>query len=346
MTGRYSSEQYQFLFDADAALTAHETLRLRNQQVLLYRTKTIKAGNTLELEIFPVWDTANQVRIAKALRSPEKLRWQNEKHARKRFVRKANANFGPEDITITLDYADEPLTWEQAQKDIRNYLRRIKAYRQRHSLSELKYIYTTAGGAPTGIGDTLTRIHHHVIMSGMDRDTAERLWTHGKHPHCRRLQIDDKDGLAGLATYFFRQRRGDPTPADSSADIDGKLTSRQHRRWNCSKNLVEPQITSSDHKISRRRAARMAVDMETAPREILTGIYTDYELADIEIKTSPYVAGYYIYARLYRKPPPKKAEKVPRKGGAQCHQATQGDTKPRRHVRSAPARTKPKSKSS
>ena len=72
------------------------------------------------------------------------------------------------------------------------------------------------------------------------------------------------------------------------------------RRWARSKNLKEPEVRVSDRKVSRRRAAAIAADVQANAREILEKIYPGYRLEQAEVKYSDFVAGAYIYARLRR----------------------------------------------
>ena len=81
----------------------------------------------LEVEIFPIWNTQNEVREAKKHTTREAQKNLNDKNAKKKFIRKINANFTEEDLCVTLTYSngfvpDE----EQARRDIRNYLRRVR----------------------------------------------------------------------------------------------------------------------------------------------------------------------------------------------------------------------------
>ena len=61
----YNSAKYEFLFDLSGENTERAFDRFRHRNVFRYRTRTIKAGNVLEVEIFPIWNTQNEVREAK-----------------------------------------------------------------------------------------------------------------------------------------------------------------------------------------------------------------------------------------------------------------------------------------
>lgn len=285
----YSSENYEFLFDRSEELKESAFDRLRHKDVFRYRAKTIKAGNVLEVEVFPIWNTRGEAIRAKKHKTRQAQKNLNDKNAKKKLIRKINANFTEEDLCITLTYKGGVPDEEQARRDIRNYIRRVREWRRKHGLSELKYVYVIEFGGGDG---RRKRVHHHVIMSGMDRDEAERLWNGKGWANTRRLQPDDY-GLEALARYVTKEPNG------------GK-------RWCASRNLVEPKETVADTKISKRRVEKMAMDFEEAPAAIFGKLFPDYDFNDCTVRHSEFVAGAYIYARLHRRPAPpeKKRKKV------------------------------------
>lgn len=266
----YSSERFTQLFDLDhIADTAIQT------NIGKYRCKTIKSGRFLECEIFPLWNTANEIRKAKQQLTRKAQQALNEKNSRKRLERKLNANFDEKDCCVTLTYAGDFVPdADQARKDMQNYIRRIRAYRRKHGLCEMKYIYVVEYANADGVPK---RVHHHVVMSGMPRDDIERLWGKG-YANCRRLQPNEY-GLKALSRYMTKQNKG------------GK-------RWCSSKNLAEPIVTTSDTRISRRKVECMVADFTQEPKKILERMYKNYTFTNCEIKRSDFVAGVYIYAKL------------------------------------------------
>jgi hypothetical protein len=280
-----SGENYEFLFDIPVSEETQEKAfaSIRSKNITRYRTKTIKSGKILECEIYPIWNTGVEMKKAKEATTREAQRKQNEKNARKNLTRKINANFDEGDLCITLTYKETPVTEEQARKDIRNYMRRIRDHRKKNAMPELKYIYVMEHNQ---IGQEKKRIHHHIVMSGMDRDEAERLWGKG-WANTRRLQPDDF-GLEALSKYITKDPYGS-------------------KRWVCSKNLDKPQITIADTKISKRKATQMAIDFDISAPAILSKHYPDYEFNSCRIHYSDYVSGAYIYINMRKKP--KKQEK-------------------------------------
>lgn len=283
----HSSKDYEFLFDRTCEGINSAYKELNHKYVFRYRTKTIKSGDQLELEIYPLWNTRNEIRKARKAATREAQRNLNDKNAIRCLIRKINTNFTSEDICITLSYKGIEPDLEQARKDIRNYLRRVKDYRKKNGMSELKYIYVIEFKHEKG--RKTKRIHHHVIMSGMDRDVAEKLWGERGWANTRRLQPDEH-GLEALSRYVTKDPNG------------GK-------RWNASKNLKEPQVTTADTKISKRKVEQMAMDFDNRPREIFEKHFPSYVFNDCTIKRSEFVAGAYIYVRMHRRPPPAGKKK-------------------------------------
>ena len=156
----------------------------------------------------------------------------NEKNARKKLVRKINANFGERDIAFTATYPvdGQPADEKQAYRDIRNFLRRIRAMRARQNLPELKYVYITEATGSERYG---RRYHHHVIMSGdgMDREAIEASWTQKHKGTCntRRYQHQAKH-WSGFALYLRADKR------------ERGQHRAMRRRWCCSKTSWSPKL--------------------------------------------------------------------------------------------------------
>lgn len=282
--------------------------------VLLQRVKTIKAGPMTYVECYPIWDTKT-ARAAKTEAEQERHRKAqaklNKKNAEKKLTRLLDENFGPRDISITLNYNDghNPEDSDRMLKDVQNYIDRIKYLRKKRGLPPIRYIYVIEETN----GQRGHRLHCHLVMSGdgITLDEAEEKWTGfvAGYTHMGRVRpgrtVEDKN-LAALAHYML-----DDTKAERTMEADGKNPQRRARRrmWNSSKNLRNPDdyATTADKKISIRKAGRIA-DMLTdeqggfaQAKEIFRKLYPDCELAEIEAKRSRWTAGVYIYAELKRK---------------------------------------------
>lgn len=276
--------------------------------VLLQRARAVYAGPMLTVYAYPVWDT-KAARAAKTEaqkeRHREALRRQNQKNARKKLEHLVNANFGEGDLIMTHEYAHgkQPGSDEEAARDIRNYIARVKYRRDRMGLPAMRYIYITERTQ----GQYGVRWHHHIIMSGgLDRDAAERLWTkkHGGISNAKNAQPTSMH-LTGFSRYLVMDKR------NRTMEQGGKNPQEKamRRGWNGSKNLVQPKARESDKKISIRKAGRIAEamgDAETA-KAILERCYPGYELVinqgkpELSVKTSRWTVGVYIRATMRRK---------------------------------------------
>lgn len=271
----YSSEYYLDIFDKAYEDSKEEKFEsLRSKDIFVYRVKTIKSGKMLESEIYPVWKSKGEATKAKkASETREAQKNLNDKNAKKNIIRKINTNFTDEDLAIDLTYKGTPPDEEQARKDIQNYIRRIREYRRKHGLPELKYIYVIEFEAE---GKGKKRIHHHMLMNSMDRDVAEKLWGKG-YANSRRLQPNEF-GLEGIARYITKDPKGT-------------------KRWCASRNLEEPKITVADHKITKRQAEKIAKNENDAPA-LFEKIYKGYKFNDIKVRYSDFVSGAYLYTRM------------------------------------------------
>ena len=128
-------------------------------------------GNYMDADIYPVFQKPGR-RRSRCKPTSEIQRRLNQKNAEKRLTRLVHTNFTEDDIALHLTYrpGEEPETKEGAQRDLQNYIRRLKR-RYTKLGKEFKYISCTEYGKKTN------RIHHHLIISGgLDRDEIEKLW--------------------------------------------------------------------------------------------------------------------------------------------------------------------------
>ena len=215
---------------------------------------------------------------------------QNEKNARRYFTQLVNTNFGKNDYCIHATYnrAHMPETVEEAEANVKKYIRRIKNRRNRLGIeAPLKYIIVTEyrtkeDGSPT-------RIHHHIIMDGaMDRDEISELWRDRRKKgekqgatigvvNVDRLQPDEY-GLEALARYLTK-------------GLTGK------KRWHPSKNLEKPIVKKNDYKFSRRKLVELS-GMTDCP-DIWEKLYPGYTLTEAKSAYSD-EAGWHITVKMRR----------------------------------------------
>jgi len=280
----HSPEVWLALFDneiRDAGDMIPPRVIWPNGKVLLYRTKTIRSGDQVEVEVFPIWATAPTLSDGTPItKSPEAMARANAGNARKHFERKMNVNFCDRDYRIDLTYAgDELPDANQAQRDVQNYLRRVKYACRKQGLPPPKYMGVSEGKRE---GSHQKRVHHHIVIScGLSREEMERIWRKGR-VRTDRLQAD-RYGYTALARYLMKAPEG-------------------AKRYFCSRNLKEPVITFSDTKISLRKAEHIAQAMEEKAPAIFTRLYPNHEFIDCQVKRTDFVAGVYIYVRLRKQP--------------------------------------------
>ena len=68
--------------------------------------------------------------------------------------------------------------------------------------------------------------------------------------------------------------------------------------------LIIPQPTEADKKISRRRVEKIAQDIRRDPdlaRLHVEACYPGYEVLEMQVKTSEWVTGAYVYAVMCRR---------------------------------------------
>ncbi|MDR2531473.1 MAG: hypothetical protein LBC82_01340 [Oscillospiraceae bacterium] len=281
----YNCDGQLSFFDLDMFKLEHETQeetieKLRHGDVYQYRTKTIKAGNMLECEIFPIWKLQEARRAKEKQPSRKAQENLNHKNTKKKIMRLTNENFTSSDIwgTFGYDFENLPESARAARRDLTNFFNRIKRRRKKLGLPTLRYLYVTEWKHD---GEDV-RCHHHIIMSGdLSRDEVEKLWKGGAYPQTRRLRVKHDSGLKGLASYLAKG-------------------SRFEKMWNHSTNLKYPIPTVADKKITPRQATKIAVNENTAPA-LFEKLYKGYVFKDIEVKHSDYVAGVYIYVQMYKR---------------------------------------------
>lgn len=288
------------------------------EQVGGIRTKEITAGDTLEIEAYPLLKNAAP-EARKEARRRESTAWMaaaNRRRRDKQITRLLETNFTEADfhLTLTYDYGFDvrsemrredvmrgyedarlPLTDEDVRRDLRNFFRRMKRRMQRAGSdpAELKYLYvieSTYEPRPEEFDALPAHYHIHIVIGGLgalSRDDAEKTWGRG-YANCDRLDFSN-NGLKALAKYLGKGKKFG-------------------QRWGHSIGLKLPKIRKTDRAISRRRAERIAQECQSYGREIFEKIYPDYALTEIEVKYSAFTAGAYIYARMRRRKGRKKGE--------------------------------------
>lgn len=243
---------------------------------MAYREKKIYSGKMLEIEIYPISKLERkQSRRKKEKMSLPKQKNLNEKNAKKHLIRLVNTNFTDEDLAVHLTYDNKnyPRSEEEARKDVANFIRRIKYYRRKNNLPELKYIAVIEYREPER-GKQI-RLHHHIIMNDIDRDVVEQLWGKGR-ANADRLKADEY-AYEGLARYIAKDPKGS-------------------KRWTQSRNLKQPTVKVNDYKYSKRKVEQISKHPED--RQLFEKLYPGYILNDCEVQVNDINAGTYLYIKM------------------------------------------------
>ena len=286
----YAMEAYELIYTEPAGEMAVEALRFKGVKGM--RVKTIKSGEQVEAMCFSIVNDMEAVKRAKAAKkqSTQAQARFNEKCSYLNMERLSNANFGVGDYLGTFTYAPgkQPKSDEEAQRNMRNFIGRLKYEWDKHKeYGPMKYIYCTE--RTEGKGGV--KYHHHMILSGngMTRDQVEAKWPYGI-ANTKRYQWQE-NGFSGWAHYMVQKKADRQRPQEKAT----------RRRWAASTNLVKPTITRADRKITRKQAMRIATAAETEAAAIFEKAYPNCVLLSCEVRWSQYAPGPYIYARLRKK---------------------------------------------
>lgn len=252
----------------------------------MIREKQIKSGRLFETSFYPVYDSGRRMKEKKERKeiSSEEQQAYNRKRAEKKFIRLVNCNFDNEDIFLHLTYdpVNAPLSEEGARKDVTNYLRRIKRYRKKQGLPDLKYIYVLEQKVyKTGRYAGLVNWHCHMFMNGggFTRDMAEDMWTKGM-TNADRYQ-PDTFGPETAAKYLCK-------------DPQGK------KRFVTSKNLKKPvESKPKDGKVGRRTVEKMA-KLHCDDKEYWERRYKGYNFIKCDAHYNEYNGHWYVSVVMFK----------------------------------------------
>ena len=254
-----------------------------------YRRRTTVSGPRIDAEVFPVFgrNQRGDLRRAKNQVTREAQQRANDERSRIHLIQMVEANFSEKDISITLTYDGQPPEPARVDKDVRNFIARVKRARKKAGLPDLKYIYAIGGDEMPAAGYSGKRPHVHMIMNGgIDRDTLEEIWQKGR-ANCDRLQPRD-EGLGGIAVYFTRQKQDRPPK-------------KGIRKWRGSRNLTQPEPRSRDARMQNSRVRRIARDFRNEAKDVMEKLYPGYQLQDVQVRYSDIVDGVYIRCVLRRR---------------------------------------------
>lgn len=263
------------------ALEQRVERRMRNMAACRIMHQRIISGEYVESNVYPVYLNRKDIpRAEKGRTSRETQKNLNRENRRKKVVRLMNANFCKGDLIVTLTYKDGFFPdLDRARKDMKNYLESVRRYRKKQGMTPLKYIYVIEYEEKAS---KKIRIHHHLIMSKMDRDIAESKWKKGR-VESRYADPDEDFGLEGFASYITK------------LETDGRHLVQ------CSRNLKKPIIRESVTQLTKRKMRDLALSGDGIG-ETMEKIFCDTcRFIDSKVYVSDITGGFYIYSRLKRR---------------------------------------------
>lgn len=282
-----------------------EDLDLRVGQ-MGYKARTTTAGTRLEAELFPVYGRAKMAAVRAAKRNQTKEAQERANHARsiRRQIMLAEANFTSRDYFLHLTYKEAP-GFERAEKDVRNFLQRVKYLRKKRGLDDLKYMCVIEDG------EGKKRIHAHMLISGgIHRDELWQIWnksTVSGGGIIKAEPLDTENGLEGAVVYMAKELwakgyRNNP----EEDEIDGIARYMvnhvtRKRSWRNSRNLKTPHVSTCASKFSNRKVKMVARDFRVTAREIMEKTYPGYKFIQCAVYYSDVTDGVYIRSVMRRR---------------------------------------------
>lgn len=259
-----------------------------------YRRKLIRYGAQAEVYIYPVFEKGRGRRSKKRKPSRECQQALNNKRRERRLAREIGFNFGKGDIFLTLTYDDlhNPGSYERAEKDIKNYLAKIKRLAGKAG-KVLKYIYVTEKGSISG------RWHHHLIITGcVSYQTFNEKWGMGYiSSSWLRPSPDAYKHLAKYCCKGYYEQDDEPEDEDEQNKALSRMKAgRLHR----SRNIAQPVEVENDFEISRRKAERIAGEaLEINDAGEIIPLLKGYTVTGCESFYNEVNGGYYLALTFY-----------------------------------------------
>lgn len=258
----------------------------------MIRERHIKSGRLLEVDFYPVYPNGRRMseRAPKSEVSTEEQQEYNKNQSTRRLIRLVNANFDNEDVFLHLTFSPEnvPQSEEKMRQLVNNYFNRIRYYRKKHNLVEMKYILVPEKKVyRTGPYAGLVNWHCHIFITGQDmtRDQLEDMWKLGT-ANANRYQ-PDTFGPETAAKYLAK-------------DPQGK------KRFIPSKNLTKPfRPKPKDGRIGRKTVERMA-KIHRDDRAYWERRYKGYDFIDCFPRFNEFNSHWYVSVVMFKRQKQKK----------------------------------------
>ena len=184
------------------------------------------SGAVCEVEIYSMPDgmaDPSKAKPRERFKCEEDRARHRDMMSRRRNARDINENCGPWTLYLTLTMSDEceVHTFGEARQIQRNYIRRLQ-----RACPGMQVVR-----AVMGRGKNTSRIHFHMLVNGVDKETAIAKWNDGSvvradnlRAHNRYGGVDHGRDYTGLANYLF----------------DHWTPEQGGNRWTSTRNLRKP----------------------------------------------------------------------------------------------------------
>ena len=223
-----------------------------------------------EVDIVPF--THNQMMAVQKKRniyseSLPKQRNLNDKNSKRSYVRLIEANFKKGDYRVDTSYGKEhlPATRERAEKNARNYMKRIANACKKKGFPTPKYVIVTSTTSSKDFESECNTHHHIFLKCELTRDEIEDLWCIRRKKgqkkgdslgRCNAIKLQPNEKGISEAIHYVAKQLGTHDP---------KKPSRVTRRWSPSNGLKRIRITEKDRDdkvYSRRQINTLCKDNE------------------------------------------------------------------------------------
>lgn len=288
----------------------------------MQREKRTISGRLFEADFFPVFRSTG---VAMPSRSPKEKRSSaaqakyNRQQTIKKLIRLVNTNFDNSDYLMhpTYTQAEAPKDWDEAQKNIRNYIRRVRDARKKKlrevekSISEAEELYRLTPNKlveqtlsrlareaeklseplkyaiaveevtyKSGDRKGLTNYHYHLFVTGgLSRFAMENLWHKGERVNCDRFR-PDVFGPEAAARYISKQCAG-------------------KKRIIYSRNLEEPKVKVKDGGTTKRELEKWCAE-RADDAEFWEKRYKGYKFVRAFPRWNEYNANWYLTVIMYK----------------------------------------------
>lgn len=254
---------------------------LSKPHTCIYACKEFYMAEQLDINIYPEFSRVSDLPPGGKVRR-DNSRAQaalNDKNARKYVERLILMNFDSGDYWVTLTYDNEhlPKDWQEAQKNICNFFRRVNYRRKKRKLPNAKYIYITEYSPASEDGH---RWHHHLITDrGISMEELEKIWGKSSRNTLKTLQKDEY-GLTGVSKYITKEKK------------------KGMKRWGSSKgNLKQVRPRKNHYKFKRKQVEEMVRNRDSIKYK-MEQMYKGYIFTDQNIYYNDFNGKFYINVRM------------------------------------------------